>query len=79
MMEAVSKALGTGLKMGLGFGVRGGMRMNSVGISYEDDAIKFLLEDEAQRRIMHLDGGVLSGVVISDPDRMITIAALERS
>lgn len=76
LMEAASKALGTGLKIGAGMGKPESLPKQSIGIRTLQPAVSFLLAHDALARIARLNASRLTGTWAADGEYLVSAAIL---
>jgi phosphopantetheinyl transferase (holo-ACP synthase) len=76
LMEAASKALGTGLKIGGGMGRPASLPKQSIGLSALAPAVEFTLASEAEARRRHLNATRLEGYWSADSEYLVSAALL---
>jgi phosphopantetheine--protein transferase-like protein len=77
LMEAASKALGTGLKIGAGMGGPESLPKQSLGIRMLESAVEFLLASAARDRMAHLNATRLTGTWAEDGEYLVSAAILQ--
>lgn len=76
LMEAASKALGTGLKIGGGMGRPASLPKQSIGLSALAPAVKFTLAPEAEARCRYLHATRLEGYWSAGSEYLVSVALL---
>lgn len=76
LMEAASKALGTGLKIGAGMGGPESLPKQSIGIRGLEPRVEFLLGLDARNRIACLKAERLTGTWAADGEYLVSAAVL---
>lgn len=76
LMEAASKALGTGLKIGAGMGRPGSLPKQSLNIGALSPSVTFLLGEEARARCAQLRARRMEGYWSADAEYLVSIALL---
>jgi phosphopantetheinyl transferase (holo-ACP synthase) len=76
LMEAASKALGTGLKIGAGMGRAESLPKQSIGVKLLQPDVQFLLTPDAEARCKHLRGSFLEGHWSFDEEYLVSIVLL---
>ncbi len=76
LMEAASKALGTGLKIGGGMGGPASLPKQSLGVLDLQPEVEFIIGPEARSRIARLGGGPLKGYWGTDGEYLVSAAFL---
>jgi phosphopantetheine--protein transferase-like protein len=74
LMEAASKALGTGLKIGAGMGKAESLPKQSIGIHALEPAVEFLLAPDALARMGRLKAVRLTGTWAADGEYLVSAA-----
>jgi phosphopantetheinyl transferase (holo-ACP synthase) len=78
LMEAASKALGTGLRIGAGMGKKESLPKQSVGVSQIEPSIDWLLGSDARARCKELGASRLEGHWSVDEEYGVSVAILFR-
>ncbi len=78
LMEAASKALGTGLKIGMGMGTDFSLPMQSISVRQLAPSVKLGFTGEALRRIKVLGGDRVTAVFASDPRYLVSVVGISR-
>lgn len=76
LMEAASKALGTGLKIGAGMGRPGSLPKQSLNIVSLSAPVTFRLEAEARARCLRLHAQRIEGYWSADAEYLVSVALL---
>jgi phosphopantetheinyl transferase (holo-ACP synthase) len=76
LMEAASKALGTGLKIGAGMGKSGSLPKQSLNIGSLSPCVSFFLGEEARARCALLHAHHLEGYWSADAEYLVSVALL---
>jgi phosphopantetheine--protein transferase-like protein len=76
LKEAVSKALGTGLKLGLGLGAAHGVRMHDIHLRIETTGAAVRLLNRALGRLRRLGGGDVAAAWWTDDAYVYAVAVL---
>lgn len=76
LMEAASKALGTGLRIGGGMGHPTSLPKTELGVSRLTPTVEWILGDEARRRCAALGATTLEGCWSADDEYLVSVALL---
>ena len=76
LMEAASKALGTGLKIGGGMGSPASLPKQSLGVSALEPKVTFLLDGMARQRMDELGATHCTGYWSADDEFLVSVALL---
>jgi phosphopantetheine--protein transferase-like protein len=76
LMEAASKALGTGLRIGGGMGHPTSLLKTELGVSCLTPRVEWILGDEARRRCVALGATTLEGYWSADDAYLVSVALL---
>jgi len=76
LMEAASKALGTGLKIGVGMGRPTSLPKQSIGVRSLNPTVEFLLTHDAEARMRILHASRLTGYHAADGEYLVSTAVL---
>ena len=76
MMEAASKALGTGLKIGMGIGARGGLPMTSIGMHHSKNGLQLSLGHAAKARLTEIGGNSILCANYDSNDSVVCLTAV---
>jgi phosphopantetheinyl transferase (holo-ACP synthase) len=77
-MEALSKACGTGLRLGLGMGRAASLPRRALGVADLTPPVSFLFGPEAQRRLETLGATCWEGHWGTDGEYLVSVALLRR-